>query len=313
MSLTPSEVASLASRLSFWEISEYVSEGLVALACGGEYIADFTNILTKEIEERKKRLAKLSTITLIFALSLELLCLVRTNQISGRLIGSLNDRAEEAYRKSDIAVANADGAIDKAKSASDEADSAKLESGNAKDAAAEAESLARGARKEADAFKNDIAAAQKDAAEARKEAARFNEVAERERLARVKIEEKLRPRRLSPAEKATIGSALSRFSGTIIAVTIYSGDAEEAQYALDFKDVVVRAGWLANGINLRTQAPPYPTGLFLVSSSRENPPAVAFQRVLHTLGIDAPAQIGEILNAPSGPQASIELLVGLKP
>jgi hypothetical protein len=154
MTLTPSEVASLASSMSWWEASEYVSEGLVAVACAGEYVADFTNLFTKGTEKRKQRLAKSSTLALIFALSVELLCLVRTNQISGRLLGSLADKSDEAYRKSGVALSNADSAIGNAKTASDEARAA--------------ESLARAARQEADAFEEKLTSADAKAEQLRR-------------------------------------------------------------------------------------------------------------------------------------------------
>jgi hypothetical protein len=82
--------------MSHWELAEYISCGLVTTACFGEFIADFTDWFTGGAKEKKERLAKLSTLLLIASLALELICLVRTNQISGKLIGSLAEKAEEA-------------------------------------------------------------------------------------------------------------------------------------------------------------------------------------------------------------------------
>ena len=104
MTLTASEVASLSALLTWWERAEYLFAGLVAVACAGEYIADFTNWFTNGIEERKKWLAKTSTLLLIASLVLELVCLGRTNSLSGRLIGSLSDKAEAANAKSQSAI-----------------------------------------------------------------------------------------------------------------------------------------------------------------------------------------------------------------
>jgi hypothetical protein len=132
----------------------------------GEYIASFKPWFTGGDKERKERLEKRSTLLLIVALSAELICLVRTNQISGEVIGALDTKAAEAYRKSGAAVTNAERAIGEAKTASDEADSAKTESGKAKDVAGKAEALARGARQEADSFEKDIASAMRQATEA---------------------------------------------------------------------------------------------------------------------------------------------------
>lgn len=104
MTLTASDVSSLARRLSDWEYAEYVACAFVAVACAGEYIADFTNWLTAGDERRKRRLAKRSTLLLIVSLAAELLCLVQTNSISGQLVGSLSDKATNADTKAQSAL-----------------------------------------------------------------------------------------------------------------------------------------------------------------------------------------------------------------
>jgi hypothetical protein len=75
------------------------------------------------------------------------------------------------------------------------------------------------------------------------EAARFNEVAERERLARVKVEEQLAWRTLSPVQKETLVAAMRPFPGTRVHITCIVGDAEGGAYAEDFDEIVRRAGW----------------------------------------------------------------------
>ena len=87
----------LASLLHRWEIAEYVSEGFVILGCLGELVADLgSNWLG---ETRQKRLERWSTILLVAALTVSLKCLVRTNELSGGVIGSLGTMAEEADGK----------------------------------------------------------------------------------------------------------------------------------------------------------------------------------------------------------------------
>jgi len=124
MSLTPSEVASLTNALAYWEAAEYVCAALVTIGCIGEYAADFTNWFTGGIKERKERLAKRSTLLLISALSLELICLVRTNELSGRVIGSLDERSQSAVDNSAKALGDSGKAVevsDKAKVTASEA------------------------------------------------------------------------------------------------------------------------------------------------------------------------------------------------
>src|ERR1700688_3375181 len=104
------DISSLARSLSRWEFSEYVSCAFVAFACAGEYIADFTDWLTAGIEERKKKLAKFFTLVLISSPALKLVCLVRTNTLSGQLIGSLSEKAGAADAKAQSAKISADEA-----------------------------------------------------------------------------------------------------------------------------------------------------------------------------------------------------------
>jgi hypothetical protein len=96
MTLTPSGIESLATALSRWEIAEYIFAGLVTVACFGEFVGEFTNWFTDGVEEAKDSIRKISTLALVAALSLELVCLVKTNDLSGRLIGSLGEKAEKA-------------------------------------------------------------------------------------------------------------------------------------------------------------------------------------------------------------------------
>ncbi len=149
MSLTPSDVASLSKLLSRWEFAEYISAGLVTIACAGEYVADFTTWFTGGVKERKENLARTSTLLLMASLSLELVCLVKTNSLSGMLIGSLSEVAEEADNKarkavtdSGIALAQAGEAIAKTRSA--------------EASASRAQALARAAHQEADSVHQEI-------------------------------------------------------------------------------------------------------------------------------------------------------------
>ncbi len=104
MILAPSDVSSLSQSLHHWEIAEYVSEGFVILACGGEMVADVGEKWLGE--KRKKRLERRSTILLVAALSVSLTCLVRTNELSGSVIGSLGDKAEEALALAVVEIAH---------------------------------------------------------------------------------------------------------------------------------------------------------------------------------------------------------------
>lgn len=109
--------------LGRWEWAEYIAEGLVVLGCLGELVADLGEKWLGE--RRSKRLERWSTIVLILALTVSLTALVRTNELSGFVIGSLGDKAEEADRKAKSAIEDADEAQTLAQQASDTAGSAK--------------------------------------------------------------------------------------------------------------------------------------------------------------------------------------------
>jgi hypothetical protein len=108
-------VSSLSQSLHRWELAEYISEGFVILACAGELVADLgVSWLT---EGHKKHLQRRSTILLVAALSVSLICLVRTNELSGSVIGSLGDKAEDADRKAKTALTDSATALSQAKDA----------------------------------------------------------------------------------------------------------------------------------------------------------------------------------------------------
>ncbi len=166
MTLTPSEVASIASKLSVWEITEYVSEALVGLGCLGEYIAEYAKWPTGWTNDQKHTLGRRSLVLLIVGIGFGLLSLIQTNALSGEVIGSLGDQAEQAGSKAKLAVDTSDGALAKSGLAMNASGDALSKAGKAEGAASSALTLAQGARQEADSFEKDIASAMKQAADA---------------------------------------------------------------------------------------------------------------------------------------------------
>src|ERR1019366_8216130 len=255
------EVTALALDISEW----------LLLACGAVLGIGIVGEYAKS--DWWKKYLRLWQICVIAGVLGELLCdggiflfSRRLQTLEGADIAALNKKAEKS-------LADATEASRKAKVASDEADAAKLESGKAKDAASAAESLASGARKEADAFKDEIASArkaaaeadakaegfrlniagaQKDAADARKETARFNEIAERERLARVKLEAQMAWRRLTLEQQPQVASKIKQFSGQKY-VLWSSAELEATSLCASVLNGLVMAGW----VNIR----PEPEGL----------------------------------------------------
>ena len=90
MSLTASEVASIAGKLSFWEFIEYASEALVFLGCAGEFVAEYTKWRT---EQYRHTLGRRSLLFLTLGIGAGLFSLIQTNALSGQVIGALGTKA----------------------------------------------------------------------------------------------------------------------------------------------------------------------------------------------------------------------------
>lgn len=262
MSLTPSDIESLSRSLARWELAEYISEGLVIVACVGEFVADLkASWLT---EERKEHLQRRSTILLVAALSLSLICLVRTNERSGSVIYSLGDKAQEAGHKAEeadgkakTAITDSSTALSQAKDAEAKAEVAEASLGKAEDesqkaqtSAANALTLARDARREADSFEKDIKTAKAQAtsaeshlAEALQKATDANRALREEEAKREAIEKRLAPRLFGPDRVAALVKRLKQFGPQRIDVMTYPHDTEAEMLAIPFSSTFINAGW----------------------------------------------------------------------
>jgi len=208
MIFTASDVESLSRSLRWWEMGEYVSAVLVTVACAGEYAADFADWITGGVKERKEKLAKRSTVLLIAALSLELICLVRTNQLSGSVIGSLGDKADEADRK--------------ARKALDDSALAATKSAGAVETASHALALAGESE-------SHLAIALPRAADAEREAARLRGV--------------LADRQLTDAQVKSIADKLRPYAGQEYEVIAYWDSKESMAIAERINGTLQAAEW----------------------------------------------------------------------
>ncbi len=231
LALTPSDVDSLSKRLFYWELAEYFFAALVTLACLGEFAADFTKWFTEGVKERKDRLAKGSTLLLISALALELVCLVKTNSLSGQLVGSLSEKAGEADNRARTALTNSATALA-------QANSAEASSGKAENSASNALTLARGARQEADSFEKDIVSAKTQASAAE---AHLSEALKRADEATAEVTRIKSPRTLT--NTAEMVTALGAFKGTEYVFVSVFHDPEAVNLVKAIDDVLQKSGW----------------------------------------------------------------------
>ena len=253
--LASPDISSLSNSLSRWETAEYVYAGLVALACAGEYVADFTTWFTAGREERRKQLAKISTLVLIASLALELVCLVKTNSLSGLLIGSLSERAERADQKARTAITDSSTALSQARDAQARAGAAQDSLGRAQDEANKAQSaatsaltLARGAREEADSFERDIVSAKKQAADAESHLA---EALKRAAVTSAELDRIKSPRSLT--DVSGLVDILRPFGGTEFKFESVFADDESIHLLRQINAALESAGWKRikqSGMNL---------------------------------------------------------------
>jgi hypothetical protein len=123
-------------------------------ACAGEYFADHK--LKWLTSERKEHLQRRSTILLIAALSASLVCVIRTNELSGNVIGSLGDKAVEADGKAQKAISDSSTALTQSEGAVTTAGGAKTKADVAKTVAGEAQDKAVAVAKQAEQLQADL-------------------------------------------------------------------------------------------------------------------------------------------------------------
>jgi len=242
MILVPSDVSSLSQSLGHWETAEYVFEAFVILGCAGEVIADLAPLP----ERGKKKLERISTMVLVVALSLGLFALMKTNELSGSVIGGLGKEAEEADAKAKKALADAAAATKQSTEADNDSAAAVI-------ASSRALTLASGARTEADSFEQDIktakgqaASAESHLAEALEKAADATRALREEEVKREAIEKRLAPRSLRSDRIAALIKRLKQFVPQRIDVITYPHDTEAGALANSFLNVLINAGWKWN-------------------------------------------------------------------
>lgn len=143
-----------------------------------------------------------------------------------------------------------------------------------------------------------IARISRDVAEANARAAEANRVAEEEKLARLKIEERLAWRVLTSEQEARIASKLSAFKGNPVTVGTSPATVEAGRFAKQLQEVLARAGWksymtsgpiddmVASGVVVRTTTDPrgVKAGMAVVEALRSEHFEASFSEDLPGVG-----------------------------
>ena len=137
-------------------------------------------------------------------------------------------------------------------------------------------------------LRRDIAGAHERGKAAEERAAEANKIAEQERLARVKIEEKLAPRRITQKDQQYISTQISEFKGVVGGIGSSPRDIESMRLESGIHAALAEGGWnLAREIPSHT--PMWPGGV-AVSSSLDKASQVAGVKLalaLNSVGIFA--------------------------
>jgi hypothetical protein len=175
-----------------------------------------------------------------------------------------------------------------------------------------------------------IAEAKRGAAEAtakaesfRLDIAKANETAERERLARIQLEARLADRTLSPAQRNTLTSRLTPFSGVVADVIVWGDTAEIQSISALVLDSMANAGWKiqrANAIGGTAAVRGILVGTQPGSDAATTRASSALVAALQSLGLDAGAWSFAQLQPPGGMMnmgftgtAPIRIFIGSKP
>ncbi|MGD0793910.1 MAG: hypothetical protein ABR920_19260 [Terriglobales bacterium] len=149
---------------------------------------------------------------------------------------------------------------------------------------------------------SEIASIKRDAAEA-------NRLAEQDRLARVKIEERLAPRFLTEKDQSSAVAALKPFASRLVDIVKYPDDAEVSELARQISGVLTDAGWKPA---VSVSGEPL-TGI-VVEIDPKNPPNLTAGQALVTAlsgaGLNVKGPVPSLHTAPTG--GSVRVTVGRK-
>jgi hypothetical protein len=295
----------LESALGFWEVTEIAAAGIVLVGVIGEFLADFTKIVASQ--RSKERLGKLSTLVLILGLTVEVVALVRTSQLSGLITAQFHREAAMARRDAENAKATAKGFESHIAEANSRANSAEAQ-------VASANALSRDAQSRVKVAESRIAEARGRIAEAEARSSEARSMAEHERLERLRLEAQVAPRRLTPDQKAAITNSCRPFSRHLfshrsIEIVTYALDQEAAVLAQQIREALSSAG-LTVDFKL---ANVMPLGGFMTGIQVTGPES---QRDL-VLGVAVSllkdGKLAVIGPRFTGPDSKVSILIGVKP
>lgn len=136
----------------------------------------------------------------------------------------------------------------------------------------------------------------------------LNIEAEKERIERLKIEERVAPRTIAPSRRAKLIAALSPGQGSVVRIIARNSTPESSQFAEQLRTVFVAAGWQAPAVfhqtigGIRVDA-----GVAVSVHDSAEPLGILAQRAFTEAGIDLNAKVDSRI-----PPHEVSLVVGQK-
>jgi hypothetical protein len=167
--------------------------------------------------------------------------------------------------------------------------------------------------KEAGEARKEASAADERAARAESETARLNKLAEEERLARVKIEERIAWRTLTQEQQHRIRNELMPFSGQEFSLATYRDDQECMGLYNTLNSIAVAAGWKYPNPTWGTLLGILEQGITLRLSPSANEITKHAANALATALKHEGMATTIVFDPPAAPVNSIQIRVGKKP
>ena len=182
--------------------------------------------------------------------------------------------------------------------------------------------LQRASDKEVAELNREAGEARKSAGEAMERAAHLEKQAEDERVARLKIEERMAPRKIDPRRLIAIRERLSAFKGYRADIGAVPGTFEGMQFASRLQLLLINAQWSANFMQAEAEGPLGGVVLGVMVKSTSDPRSIAAAKavveILKEEKIDAFFRTGLPGPFPNSPQDDpaifrVLIVVGNKP
>jgi hypothetical protein len=148
--------------------------------------------------------------------------------------------------------------------------------------------------------------ARESAGDAMERAAKLEKEAEQERLARVRIEERLAPRRITAAQHRVIAGLLQKFKGETIMLLPSSTDGEVADFVQDIELAFKDSGFTVGGARLAFGTPST-HGLEMAVGKSKLPVANEIAKAFLTAGV-----VQQPIRITSDDNPSLRMFIGSK-